>query len=185
MGSHPGVSPGAHLLEHLGADRLLGQDEVVQATVDAYHGDVGTQMYRCAAQPLHVQNGVNVQHALVPGRRQVAARRHEAQHRYVDAQPGTYSLLPGDDGGERAEADMMRERLAEAMPAALVPRLHVMDELPVRTSGKVDKKALPWPLPAEVAAVGLTEAAAKETGRKIKTGKFPLMGNARAKAMLA
>ena len=100
MGSHPGVSPGAHLLEHLGADRLLGQDEVVQATVDAYHGDVGTQMYRCAGQPLHVQNGVNVPHVLVPGRRQVAARRHEAQHRYVDAQPGTYSLLPGDDGGE-------------------------------------------------------------------------------------
>ncbi|WBU58306.1 dihydrolipoyl dehydrogenase [Paracoccus sediminicola] len=35
----------------------------------------------------------------------------------------------------------------------------------------------------EVANVGLTEAAAKETGRKIKTAKFPFMGNARAKAM--
>ncbi|AUH34982.1 dihydrolipoyl dehydrogenase [Paracoccus tegillarcae] len=35
----------------------------------------------------------------------------------------------------------------------------------------------------EVANVGLTEAAAKETGRKIKVGKFPFMGNARAKAM--
>ena len=28
-----------------------------------------------------------------------------------------------------------------------------MDELPVRTSGKVDKAALPWPLPATAAAV--------------------------------
>ncbi|MBV7295940.1 AMP-binding protein [Corynebacterium sp. TAE3-ERU12] len=37
--------------------------------------------------------------------------------------------------------------LRENMPAALVPRLHIMDELPVRTSGKVDKAALPWPLP--------------------------------------
>lgn len=36
----------------------------------------------------------------------------------------------------------------------------------------------------EVAAVGLTEEGAKATGRKIKVGKFPLMGNARAKAML-
>ncbi|QJD18168.1 dihydrolipoyl dehydrogenase [Paracoccus sanguinis] len=36
----------------------------------------------------------------------------------------------------------------------------------------------------EVATVGLTEAAAKESGRKVKVGKFPLMGNARAKAML-
>ncbi len=35
----------------------------------------------------------------------------------------------------------------------------------------------------EVASVGMTEEAAKETGRKIKTGKFPFMGNARAKAM--
>ena len=36
----------------------------------------------------------------------------------------------------------------------------------------------------EVAAVGLTEEAAKASGRKVKVGKFPLMGNARAKAML-
>ncbi|NHF71848.1 dihydrolipoyl dehydrogenase [Paracoccus xiamenensis] len=35
----------------------------------------------------------------------------------------------------------------------------------------------------EVASVGLTEAAAKETGRKVKVGKFPFMGNARAKAL--
>ncbi|MFV0386217.1 dihydrolipoyl dehydrogenase [Paracoccus sp. (in: a-proteobacteria)] len=36
----------------------------------------------------------------------------------------------------------------------------------------------------EVASVGLTEEAAKASGRKIKTGKFPFMGNARAKAMM-
>ena len=35
----------------------------------------------------------------------------------------------------------------------------------------------------EVASVGLTEAAAKESGRKVKVGKFPFMGNARAKAV--
>ncbi len=35
----------------------------------------------------------------------------------------------------------------------------------------------------EVASVGLTEEAAKATGRKIKVGKFPFMGNARAKAL--
>ncbi|MDO5614354.1 MAG: dihydrolipoyl dehydrogenase [Paracoccus sp. (in: a-proteobacteria)] len=35
----------------------------------------------------------------------------------------------------------------------------------------------------EVANVGLTEEAAKATGRKIKVGKFPFLGNARAKAM--
>ena len=36
----------------------------------------------------------------------------------------------------------------------------------------------------EVASVGMTEAAAKQTGRKVKIGKFPLMGNARAKVLL-
>lgn len=43
------------------------------------------------------------------------------------------------------------EILRDAMPAAMVPRLHIMDELPVRTSGKVDKAALPWPLPSAAA----------------------------------
>ncbi|MDP3713326.1 MAG: AMP-binding protein [Mycobacteriales bacterium] len=37
-------------------------------------------------------------------------------------------------------------RLRAALPAALVPVLAEVDELPVRTSGKVDRAALPWPL---------------------------------------
>ncbi|MBU3065175.1 AMP-binding protein [Nocardia sp. NEAU-G5] len=40
-----------------------------------------------------------------------------------------------------------RALLADQLPAALVPRLAVLDELPTRTSGKVDRNALPWPLP--------------------------------------
>ena len=39
-------------------------------------------------------------------------------------------------------------RLREQLPAALVPLLAVVDDLPTRTSGKVDRAALPWPLPA-------------------------------------
>ena len=38
-------------------------------------------------------------------------------------------------------------RLREQLPAALVPLLAVVDALPTRTSGKVDRAALPWPLP--------------------------------------
>ena len=38
--------------------------------------------------------------------------------------------------------------LAEQLPAAMVPRLALVDELPTRTSGKVDRTALPWPLPS-------------------------------------
>ncbi|MCT1492478.1 AMP-binding protein [Corynebacterium sanguinis] len=60
------------------------------------------------------------------------------------------------EAGTDLDVAELRERLAEVMPAALVPRLHVMEELPIRTSGKVDKKALPWPLPASVEVAGMT-----------------------------
>ncbi|MDX2375966.1 amino acid adenylation domain-containing protein [Microbacterium sp. LRZ72] len=50
-----------------------------------------------------------------------------------------------------------RAHLSETLPAPMVPLLAVVDELPVRTSGKVDKAALPWPLPESDAPVsGLT-----------------------------
>ncbi|MFI9275429.1 Pls/PosA family non-ribosomal peptide synthetase [Kitasatospora sp. NPDC052896] len=39
------------------------------------------------------------------------------------------------------------ERLRAELPAALVPLLAPVETLPTRTSGKVDRAALPWPLP--------------------------------------
>ncbi|WP_280697511.1 Pls/PosA family non-ribosomal peptide synthetase [Kitasatospora sp. GP82] len=48
------------------------------------------------------------------------------------------------DGWDRTAAV---ERLRAELPAALVPLLAPVDELPTRTSGKVDRAALPWPLP--------------------------------------
>lgn len=38
------------------------------------------------------------------------------------------------------------EKLRAELPAALVPLIAPVDELPTRTSGKVDRNALPWPL---------------------------------------
>jgi non-ribosomal peptide synthetase-like protein len=73
------------------------------------------------------------------------------------------SLLVGyvavDDTFVQARA---LERLRATMPAALVPRLAVVDTLPTRTSGKVDRDALPWPLPraVEQAAVGFDDVEA-------------------------
>ncbi|ROZ64095.1 amino acid adenylation domain-containing protein [Kocuria soli] len=63
------------------------------------------------------------------------------------------SLIVGyltvDDAFDRAAC---LERLRADMPAALVPRLAVIDDLPTRTSGKIDRDALPWPLPDDGAA---------------------------------
>ena len=51
------------------------------------------------------------------------------------------------DDPEAFDRQAATERLREALPAALVPLLAVTDTLPTRTSGKVDRNALPWPLP--------------------------------------
>ncbi|MEV0678924.1 Pls/PosA family non-ribosomal peptide synthetase [Actinosynnema sp. NPDC050436] len=53
--------------------------------------------------------------------------------------------LVAGDGFDHADAV---SRLRAALPAALVPLVAVVDTLPTRTSGKVDRNALPWPLPA-------------------------------------
>ncbi len=52
------------------------------------------------------------------------------------------------DGIDTATAT---HRLREELPAALVPLLVAVDTLPTRTSGKVDRNALPWPVGPEPA----------------------------------
>ena len=66
----------------------------------------------------------------------------------ADRRPA-HQLLVGYLVGRRTGVRPGRGRArgcAEHLPAALVPRLAVVDELPTRTSGKVDRDALPWPL---------------------------------------
>jgi non-ribosomal peptide synthetase-like protein len=48
--------------------------------------------------------------------------------------------------GARFDHDQAARGLRETLPAWLVPLLAVVDDLPTRTSGKVDRAALPWPL---------------------------------------
>lgn len=69
-----------------------------------------------------------------------------------------------------ADADLdlaaARELLAAGLPAALIPLLTVVESLPTKTSGKVDRHALPWPLTgtgaaeADAAPLNLPEDAA-------------------------
>ncbi|WP_229831121.1 Pls/PosA family non-ribosomal peptide synthetase [Actinoplanes ianthinogenes] len=51
-------------------------------------------------------------------------------------------VVPREDFDAAAAAVRIREQL----PAALVPLIAEVDALPTRTSGKVDRAALPWPL---------------------------------------
>jgi non-ribosomal peptide synthetase-like protein len=66
-------------------------------------------------------------------------------------------LLVGYVAGD-VNAQDVRAVAAERMPASLVPLIVVLDELPVATSGKVDRKALPWPPPTSPDAEGEGES---------------------------
>ncbi|WP_314195679.1 Pls/PosA family non-ribosomal peptide synthetase [uncultured Arthrobacter sp.] len=57
-------------------------------------------------------------------------------------------------GGTDTAPDLaaFRELLSATLPAPLIPMLAVVDTLPTKTSGKVDRHALPWPLPGAGAA---------------------------------
>ncbi|MBY8885279.1 amino acid adenylation domain-containing protein [Streptomyces sp. PTM05] len=60
---------------------------------------------------------------------------------------GYVVLDRGPDGGPvDFDASAAREELLGRLPQPLVPMLAVVDDLPTRTSGKVDRAALPWPL---------------------------------------
>ncbi|GAA3580191.1 non-ribosomal peptide synthetase [Amycolatopsis ultiminotia] len=64
-------------------------------------------------------------------------------------------LVPGD--GAPPDLDDAATRLRAQLPAALVPLLAVVGDLPTRTSGKVDRAALPWPLSTvDASAAGLS-----------------------------
>ncbi|TCO50859.1 Pls/PosA family non-ribosomal peptide synthetase [Actinocrispum wychmicini] len=54
-----------------------------------------------------------------------------------------YVVAGGFDPGEA------RRILADRLPAGLVPRLVELPSLPMKTSGKVDRDALPWPVKGE------------------------------------
>jgi non-ribosomal peptide synthetase-like protein len=56
---------------------------------------------------------------------------------------GYLAVLHPDEFDRTAAMASLRRWL----PQALVPLLAIVDELPTRTSGKVDRAALPWPLP--------------------------------------
>jgi non-ribosomal peptide synthetase-like protein len=70
--------------------------------------------------------------------------------------PGGTPLLVGYIASADPSFDLTTARaaLSDALPAALVPRLVLVDELPTRTSGKVDRNALPWPVDGDTGADG-------------------------------
>jgi dihydrolipoamide dehydrogenase len=87
--------------------------------------------------------------------------------------PGVYAV--GDLVGPPWLAHKaMHEGVIVAERIAGVKGVHPLD------TSKIPGCTYCWP---QVASVGLTEAKARENGRKIKTGKFPFIGNGKAIAL--
>jgi non-ribosomal peptide synthetase-like protein len=81
-----------------------------------------------------------------------------------------YLAVRPDGGFDHQQATRL---LREKLPAALVPLLAVVDHLPTRTSGKVDRASLPWPLPT----VDTTDQAAlNETETWLAEGWTRILG---------
>ncbi|MFJ9457904.1 Pls/PosA family non-ribosomal peptide synthetase [Kitasatospora sp. NPDC101447] len=78
---------------------------------------------------------------------------------YLVARPGTTPDLAA-----------ARRHLLAHLPAPLVPVLALVDSLPTRTSGKVDRGALPWPL---ATTAGTASASAGQAGQAGQAGHAP------------
>ncbi|MFG2717772.1 Pls/PosA family non-ribosomal peptide synthetase [Streptomyces sp. NPDC048416] len=85
----------------------------------------------------------------------------------VRGTPAGGQILVGYVVSERNgfRADQARGFLAERLPAALVPLLVEVPDLPTRTSGKVDRDALPWPLPSQRGPLTAAEVDGSTAGR--------------------
>jgi len=63
-------------------------------------------------------------------------------------------------GADSFDVSAALERLRDELPAPLIPLIAPIDDMPTRTSGKVDRAALPWPLALpEGVTEGLSETA--------------------------
>ncbi|RYU15115.1 Pls/PosA family non-ribosomal peptide synthetase [Nocardioides iriomotensis] len=78
------------------------------------------------------------------------------------SQAGNQILIGYINVSEDFDTTAATEQLRRDLPAALVPRLAQVDQLPTRTSGKIDREALPWPLPGAGDA-GVADVAADLT----------------------
>lgn len=129
-------------LESLGWERAYRSGDVVRADPEGivFAGRADDQV-KVSGRRIELGE-IDTQMTQVPGVKLGACAVHST--------PGGGSviagyLVPEDEGS--VDLSEARRWLVERLPGGMVPALCLMDELPMKTSGKVDRKALPWPLP--------------------------------------
>ncbi|WP_208406494.1 Pls/PosA family non-ribosomal peptide synthetase [Amycolatopsis granulosa] len=81
-------------------------------------------------------------------------------------------VVPRGEFDHDSSSALLREKL----PAALVPLLAVVADLPTRTSGKVDRAALPWPLATVATAATVDCVDGADTGAALTPTEAWLAG---------
>jgi len=135
----------------LGGERAYRTGDIVRETV---HGlqFIGRRDDQVKISGRRVELGeIDARLSAIPGVKAAAsAVRESAAHN---------KLLVAYVVGE-AEPAAIRAHLADRLPAGLMPLIVSLDSLPLGASGKVDRKALPWPPPEGERASGLAGTAA-------------------------
>ncbi len=131
-------------LPALGWERAYRSGDIVRETIEGFEfvGRADNQV-KLAGRRLDLGE-VEAQLHAVPGVRAAAAA--------IQTTAGANQILVGYVAGDVNPADV-RAQVAEQLPDGLAPLIVVLDAMPATTSGKVDRKALPWPPPQPTADV--------------------------------
>jgi non-ribosomal peptide synthetase-like protein len=154
----------------LGWERAYCTGDVVCSTVEGIRF-VGRRDDQVKLGGRRIELGeIDAQLTAAPGVRAAAAAIRETA--------AGNQLLVGYVVGE-VDPGEVRAALARSLPQGMVPLIVALDELPRGISGKVDRKALPWPAPAASArsapdlAPGTTAAWLAELWREL-LGPLPI-----------
>jgi non-ribosomal peptide synthetase-like protein len=123
-------------LPALGWERAYRSGDIVRETIEGY-AFVGRADDQVKLGGRRLELGeIEAQLRAVAGVRAAAAA--------IQSTTGANKILVGYVVGE-VDPSHVRAQVAEQLPDGLTPLVVVLDEMPTSTSGKVDRKTLPWP----------------------------------------
>jgi non-ribosomal peptide synthetase-like protein len=127
-------------LPALGWERAYRSGDIVRETIEGFDFlGRGDHQVKLGGRRLELGE-VEAQMAAVTGVRAAAA----AVQRTASANEILVGYVVGDVDPAR-----VRAHVAEQLPEGLAPLIVLLDALPTATSGKIDRKALPWPPPGD------------------------------------
>jgi non-ribosomal peptide synthetase-like protein len=174
-------------LPALGWDRAYRSGDIVRERIDGFEF-VGRSDQQVKLGGRRLELGEVEAHLAAAGGVRAAAAKMQTT---LSGNKVLVGYVVGD-----VDADHVRAQVAEQLPDGLAPLVVVLEEMPISTAGKIDRKALPWPPPGapgrpggqlDGAAAWLAERFAEQLGPvpiDTHTDFFAAGGNSLAAAKL-